>query len=75
MGEKGWAKIFTAAGRPGAYLERDHPGHIKAGDPIEVIHRPEHDVSIALVFRATTTERALLPRLLAAEAYLDPGHH
>ena len=47
------------------------PGTLRAGDPIEVIHRPEHDVSIGLVFRATTTERSLLPRLLAAEAYLD----
>ena len=73
MGEKGWAKIFTAAGRPGAYLSVIAPGTIRAGDPIEVIHRPDHDVSIGLVFRATTTERDLLPRLLAAEAYLDHG--
>ena len=71
MGEKGWAKIFTAAGRPGAYLSVITPGTIRAGDPIEVIQRPDHDVSIGLVFRATTTERSLLPRLLAAEAYLD----
>ena len=47
------------------------PGTIRAGDPIEVIERPAHDVSIGLVFRATTTDRSLLPRLLAAEAYLD----
>jgi MOSC domain-containing protein YiiM len=71
MGEKGWAKIFTAAGRPGAYLSVITPGTIRAGDPIEVIQRPDHGVSISLVFRATTTERSLLPRLLAAEAYLD----
>jgi MOSC domain-containing protein YiiM len=71
MGEKGWAKIFTAAGRPGAYLSVITPGTIRTGDPIEVIQRPDHDVNIGLVFRATTTERSLLPRLLAAEAYLD----
>jgi MOSC domain-containing protein YiiM len=71
MGEKGWAKIFTAAGRPGAYLSVITPGPIRGGDPIEVIQRPDHGVSIGLVFRATTTERSLLPRLLAAEAYLD----
>jgi MOSC domain-containing protein YiiM len=71
MGEKGWAKTFTAAGRPGAYLSVVVPGTITAGDPIEVIQQPDHDVSIGLVFRATTTERDLLPRLLAAEAYLD----
>ena len=71
MGEKGWAKIFTAVGRPGAYLGVITPGTIRAGDPIDVIQRPAHDVSIGLVFRATTTDRSLLPRLLAAEAYLD----
>jgi MOSC domain-containing protein YiiM len=71
MGEKGWAKIFTAAGRPGAYLKVITPGAIRAGDPIEVINRPEHDVTVTLLFKATTTERELLPRLLAAEAYLD----
>jgi MOSC domain-containing protein YiiM len=71
MGEKGWAKTFTAAGRPGAYLRVTAPGMIKAGDPIEIIDRPDHRVSITMMFKATTTERELLPRLLAAEAYLD----
>jgi MOSC domain-containing protein YiiM len=71
MGEKGWAKIFTAAGRPGAYLKVITPGAIRAGDPIEVIDRPDHDVTVSLLFKATTTERELLPQLLAAEAYLD----
>jgi MOSC domain-containing protein YiiM len=71
MGEKGWAKIFTAAGRPGAYLKVITPGAIRVGDPIEVIDRPDHDVTVTLLFKATTTERELLPQLLAAEAYLD----
>jgi MOSC domain-containing protein YiiM len=71
MGEKGWAKTFTAAGRPGAYLRVTAAGPIRTGDPIEVIDRPEHDVTISLMFKATTTDRELLPRLLAAESYLD----
>lgn len=66
MGERGWLKRFTADERPGAYLRIVTPGSIRAGDPIEVIHRPEHDVTIALSFRALMTERALLPRLLEA---------
>ena len=72
MGEKGWARIFTAVGRPGAYLRVIAPGTIGAGDPIEVIDRPDHQVSITMMFKATTTERELLPQLLAADAYLDP---
>jgi MOSC domain-containing protein YiiM len=71
MGEKGWAKTFTAAGRPGAYLKVIAPGIIKTGDPIEILDRPDHRVSISMMFKATTTERELLPQLLAAEAYLD----
>jgi MOSC domain-containing protein YiiM len=73
MGEKGWARIFTAAGRPGAYLSVVTSGTISAGDPIEVVHRPDHNVTISLAFRATTTERALLPRLLEAGDDLDPA--
>jgi MOSC domain-containing protein YiiM len=71
MGEKGWAKIFTAAGRPGAYLKVITPGAIRAGDPIALIDRPDHDVTVSLLCKATTTARELLPQLLAAEAYLD----
>lgn len=66
MGEKGWLKTFTRAGRPGAYFRVIRPGTVGAGDPITVVRRPDHDVTVALVFRATTTERELLPELLTA---------
>jgi len=72
MGERGWARQFTAAGRPGTYLSVAVPGTIRAGDPVRVVHRPSHDVTAALVFRATTTERGLLPQLLAAGDDLEP---
>jgi MOSC domain-containing protein YiiM len=48
------------------------PGEIRAGDPIEIVHRPDHDVTVALAFRATMNERELLPRLLAAGEALHP---
>ena len=73
IGEKGWARIFTAAGRPGSYVSVVAPGTIRAGDPIEVVHRPDHHVTISMAFRATTTDRALLPRLLEAGDDLDPA--
>ena len=72
MGEKGWAKMFTVTGRPGAYLSVVVPGRIAAGDQVEVIHRPDHDITIAMAFRATIRERHLLPRLLEAGDDLDP---
>lgn len=65
---RGWIKTFTAAGKPGAYLRVLEPGTVAPGDPITVEHRPDHDVTIALVFRARMTDPALLPRLLDADA-------
>ena len=68
LGERGWIKRFTEEVRPGAYLRVVTPGSVGAGDPVEVVHRPGHDVTVALVFRATTLETELLPRLLVADA-------
>ena len=48
------------------------PGEIRAGDPIEIVHRPDHDVTVALPSAPSTTERGLLPRLLAAGEALHP---
>ena len=64
----GWIKEFTQAARPGAYLRVIAAGEIAAGDAISVVHRPDHDVTIAVTFRALTLEPGLLPRLLAADA-------
>ena len=68
LAQAGWIKRFTAAATPGAYLRVIEPGPIQAGDAVRIEHRPAHDVTIAVAFRALTTEPDLLPRLLAAEA-------
>jgi MOSC domain-containing protein YiiM len=67
MAEPRWIKRFTEESRPGTYLRVVEPGEIKAGDTIEVAHRPAHGVTIAHAFRAYTTDASLLPDLLAAE--------
>lgn len=72
IGEKGWMKRFTRRGAPGAYLRVIRPGEIRAGDEVRILHRPDHEVTVALQFRAMTTERTLLPRLLAAGEALHP---
>jgi MOSC domain-containing protein YiiM len=66
LGERGWVKRFTQKGATGAYLRVIEPGEIRAGDPIEIVHRPDHAVTAAMQFRAVTTERELLPQLLVA---------
>jgi MOSC domain-containing protein YiiM len=72
LGEKQWVRRFTRKGAPGAYLRVVAPGEIRAGDAVETVHRPDHEVTVALQFRALTTERELLPRLLAAGPALHP---
>jgi MOSC domain-containing protein YiiM len=71
LGQPGWLKRFFEARRPGAYLPVIDKGRIRAGDDIEVVFRPQHDVTVALAFRAFTTERELLPQLAVAEALPD----
>jgi MOSC domain-containing protein YiiM len=66
LAEPHWVKRFTDDGRPGAYLRVLEEGGLGAGDDIVIESRPDHDVTIGLVFRAKTTDRSLIPRMLAA---------
>lgn len=45
-----WVKRFHQAGCPGAYLKVLRTGAIGAGDPIEVLSRPDHEVTIGEMF-------------------------
>jgi MOSC domain-containing protein YiiM len=71
-GEKGWLKTFTVDARPGTYLAVVTPGRIAPGDPLTVVRRPDHDVTVSLVFRALTLERGLARQLLPARDDLTP---
>lgn len=64
--DQGWIRRFTEHGAPGAYLRVVAPGQVRAGDPVAVVHRPDHQVSVGLAFQALTTDKPLLPHLLAA---------
>lgn len=67
-----WVKRFAAEGRPGPYLRVIEPGHITAGDVITVVHKPDHAVTVSFMFKAFSTDRSLLPRLLEAGDALPP---
>ncbi|ORV88811.1 MOSC domain-containing protein [Mycolicibacterium iranicum] len=71
LGIRGWMKTFTAAGDPGAYFRVIQPGTIRAGDRIDVLSRPDHDVTIGTVFRAMMGESDLMPALAVADALPD----
>ncbi|MBW8484769.1 MOSC domain-containing protein [Actinomadura parmotrematis] len=68
LDRRGWIARFTEAAKPGPYFRVIAEGAISAGDPVEILHRPDHDVTVALAFRALTREPDLLPRLLTADA-------
>ena len=77
MGQSGYddtagVKRFTIEARPGPYLQVVQPGEITAGDEIEVVRRPDHEITVSTMFRAFTTERELLTRLLDAQDDLPP---
>jgi MOSC domain-containing protein YiiM len=63
-----WIKTFTRAAKPGAYLRVVSPGPVRAGDAISIDYRPDHDVTVELVFRAKMSDATLLPKLLQADA-------
>ncbi|MEV3935029.1 MOSC domain-containing protein [Glycomyces sp. NPDC049804] len=62
--ERGWLKTFTREARPGPYMRVVSPGHVEAGAELEVVHRPEHEVTAAVFFRAAMGERELIPAIL-----------
>jgi MOSC domain-containing protein YiiM len=57
---------FGEASRPGAYLRIVTEGELGAGDEIEILSRPEHGVTVALVSDAILLDESL--RGLAASA-------
>jgi MOSC domain-containing protein YiiM len=65
-------KRFFAAGRPGAYLAVEQPAAVSAGDPVTVLDRPEHGVTVADLLAATAGHRELVPRIAQAREHLGP---
>jgi MOSC domain-containing protein YiiM len=72
MGDPRFPRSFVAAGRPGAYLAVVAPGTLQAGDSVDVVHRPDHDVTVGLVFEIALRDRARLAELDPARADMNP---
>lgn len=68
---RAWVKRFAVVGRPGPYLRVVQEGLLAAGDPIAVVHRPGHGVTVSTMFRALTSDRALLSELLKVDGLTD----
>jgi MOSC domain-containing protein YiiM len=73
---------FARAGRPGAYLAIIEPGTVSAGDRVEIVDRPGHDVTVAHVAHVFLHDHDRRHELLAATALpadwrawaSEPGH-
>ena len=66
MDDPHFVKAFAQADRPGAYLGILREGDIGSGDRVEVVLRPDHNVTVALMHRALLQDHRLLADLLAA---------
>jgi MOSC domain-containing protein YiiM len=66
MGDQRFVRRFATAGRPGAYLRVLAEGELAAGDPVEVVHRPGHGLTVAEVSRIYLHDHGAAARLLQA---------
>jgi MOSC domain-containing protein YiiM len=64
MGSQRFPRQFAAARRPGAYLRILAEGEVAAGDPVEVVDRPGHGLTVAEVSRIYHDDHAAAARLL-----------
>ena len=60
-GQPGVPVPLAAARRPGAYLRVLTEGEVGAGDPVEVVHRPGHGLTVAEVSRIYHDDHAGAP--------------
>jgi MOSC domain-containing protein YiiM len=66
FGDPLMVRRFGEASRPGAYLRIICEGELGAGDAIEVLSRPAHGVTVALVSRAILLDDSLRAAAAAA---------
>ena len=71
MGEPGWLRRFTEAGKSGAYLSIETGGTVRPGDAVEVLSRPSHDVTAEVTFRAFMGDLDAVRAVLASGCMPD----
>lgn len=74
VNEQGFLKSFTDHGDCGAYFRIITPGTIAAGDSMEFVGKPDHDVTMGMAFRAKMGDMELA-RHVVKIGCLAPVHH
>jgi MOSC domain-containing protein YiiM len=72
IGERGFQKQFLHAGRCGAYFAILQEGELQAGDAVEIVHRPAHDVTPRLVVETMWLDRSRVHEVEPARADMHP---
>jgi MOSC domain-containing protein YiiM len=74
LDEPQWVKRFTDHGAPGAYLSVVTEGAVAAGDPVALVHRPDHGATVGDLFAVRSGDRdpGRLARLQSAAVDLVP---
>ncbi|WP_232663013.1 MOSC domain-containing protein [Pseudonocardia sp. TRM90224] len=70
LDEPGLVKRFTLARRPGAYLGVERAGTVAAGDPVELLDRPAHGLTVRDVVAAMSGDREHVPAMQSAREHL-----
>ena len=68
MGDQRFVRRFAKALRLGTYMRIIEPGVVAAGDAIDVVDRPDHEVTVGLLGRVLFEDSSLGPQILAADA-------
>lgn len=63
-------KRFAARGATGAYLRVLETGELGAGDPVDIVERPGHGVTVGQLFRITTSEQHRMAELTPVLQYV-----
>ena len=60
-------KEFMESGKPGTYLRIIQEGQINAGDVIEIVFKPDHQITIADLYAAKNGERSKVQEIAAVK--------
>lgn len=71
MNDKLFPRRFSEALRPGTYLRIVSEGELGAGDEIQVIERPDHDLTVRDVMRIYVRDRHQVGRLIEVSQLSD----
>lgn len=66
MGIKGWIARFNEGRRPGSYFRVIEEGEVAPGDPVEIVSKPDSQLTVYEMFRIRVFEQERAEEMLGA---------